>query len=133
MLYVFAALAVVGWSIVFWQRRNTGSLALPDIEVGPPSAEPAESDETLNVLDALPLGGFDRIITADLSAAENRLQEIPYKKMLLLIGPEGDFNTDELQWLKGKSTESLRFLPQVLRTETAALYALTLALVSGRS
>ncbi len=84
-------------------------------------------------LDALPMGDFDRIITADLSAAENRLQEIPYKKMLLLIGPEGDFDSKELQWLKEKSTESLRFLPQVLRTETAALYALTLALVSGRS
>ena len=83
-------------------------------------------------LEELPLHHFDRIITADLSAAENKLKEIPYKKMLLLIGPEGDFTTVELEWLSGKSTESVRFLPQVLRTETAAMYALTLGLVSGR-
>ena len=80
----------------------------------------------------LPVQQFDRIVTADLSASENRLKEIPYNKMLLLIGPEGDFTPEELQWLSGKSTESVRFLPQVLRTETAALYALTLAMVSGR-
>ena len=84
------------------------------------------------ILSDVPLNDFDRIITADLSAAENKLKEIPFNKMLLLIGPEGDFTPEELQWLAGKSTETVRFLPQVLRTETAALYALTLAMVSGR-
>lgn len=84
-------------------------------------------------LSDVPLSEFDRLVTADLSATENRLNAIPFSKMLLLIGPEGDFTPEELRWLAGKSTEALRFLPQVLRTETAALYALTLAMVSGRS
>jgi len=56
MLYFFAVLAVVGWAIVFWQRRNTGLVALPEIEEVQQIDEPTESDETLNVLDALPLG-----------------------------------------------------------------------------
>jgi RsmE family RNA methyltransferase len=51
--------------------------------------------------------------------------------MLLLIGPEGDFSPAELEFLQRQQTEAVRFLPQVLRTETAGLYALTLALVSG--
>jgi two-component system sensor histidine kinase SenX3 len=56
MVYLFAVLAVVGWAIVFWQRRNTGLVVLPDREEVPLPDETAESDETLNVLDALPLG-----------------------------------------------------------------------------
>jgi two-component system sensor histidine kinase SenX3 len=56
MLYFFAVLAIAGWVIVFWQRRNTGIVALPEMQEVPLPDEPAESDETLNVLDALPLG-----------------------------------------------------------------------------
>jgi two-component system sensor histidine kinase SenX3 len=56
MMYVFAVLAVVGWAIVFWQRRNQEVVPTPEGEVVQAVEEPAESDETLNVLDALPLG-----------------------------------------------------------------------------
>jgi hypothetical protein len=56
MVYLFAVLAVAGWAIVFWQKRNTGLVALPKIEDVAPTAEPVESDETLKVLDSLPLG-----------------------------------------------------------------------------
>jgi two-component system sensor histidine kinase SenX3 len=56
MVYLFAVLAVAGWALVFWQKRNTGLVALPKIEDVQPTAEPVESDETLKVLDALPLG-----------------------------------------------------------------------------
>jgi two-component system sensor histidine kinase SenX3 len=56
MLYVFAVLAIAGWATVFWQRRNTGLVASPEIQEVPLPDEPTESDETLNVLDALPLG-----------------------------------------------------------------------------
>lgn len=80
----------------------------------------------------LPMGSFDRIVIADLSARENRLQQIPCNKMLMLIGPEGDFTESELSWLSELKTESIRFLPQVLRTETAALYALSLALLTAQ-
>jgi RsmE family RNA methyltransferase len=50
--------------------------------------------------------------------------------MLLLIGPEGDFTAEELTWLGTQKTESIRFLPQVLRTETAALYAVSLGILA---
>jgi two-component system, OmpR family, sensor histidine kinase SenX3 len=56
MVYVFAVLAIVGWMIVFWQRRNQESFALPEADVIQPLNEDAENGETLNVLDALPLG-----------------------------------------------------------------------------
>lgn len=56
MLYVFAALAVIGWSIVFWQRKNTESVTAPNTESVQTLEVPVESEETLNVLDALPLG-----------------------------------------------------------------------------
>jgi two-component system, OmpR family, sensor histidine kinase SenX3 len=56
MVYVFAVLAIVGWMIVFWQRRNQESFALPEADVVQPLNEDAENGETLNVLDALPLG-----------------------------------------------------------------------------
>jgi two-component system sensor histidine kinase SenX3 len=56
MVYLFAVLAVAGWATAFWQRRHTGLVALPEIEEVSFPEEPTESDETLNVLDALPLG-----------------------------------------------------------------------------
>jgi len=84
-----------------------------------------------NSLNAVPFSSFDRIITADLSGKESRLAPLSFQKMLLLIGPEGDFSPAELEFLQRQQTEAVRFLPQVLRTETAGLYALTLALVSG--
>ena len=81
-------------------------------------------------LQQLPLADFDRIVIADLSSSHTRLNPIPFRKMLLLIGPEGDFTAEELVWLGTQKTESIRFLPQVLRTETAALYALSLAILA---
>lgn len=78
-------------------------------------------------LQLLPFGQFNRIITADLSSNETKIKPGTDEKTLLLIGPEGDFTPDELEYLAEKKTEALRFLPQVLRTETAALYALMLA------
>jgi len=78
-------------------------------------------------LQLVPFGKFNRIITADLSAKETKIKQGKNEKILLLIGPEGDFTPEELDFLAEKKTESLRFLPQVLRTETAALYALMLA------
>jgi len=81
-------------------------------------------------LQQLPFAAFDRVVTADLSSSENRLRPISFRKMLLLIGPEGDFTAEELTWLGTQKTESIRFLPQVLRTETAALYALSLGILA---
>lgn len=81
-------------------------------------------------LSLLPFSDFERIIIADLSSTNSRLTQLPFRKMLFLIGPEGDFSPGELEWLCGQQTESVRFLPQVLRTETAALYALSLGILS---
>lgn len=46
---------------------------------------------------------------------------------LLIIGPEGDFTSQERIELLEKGVQSVRLCPQVLRTETAALFALTVA------
>ena len=81
-------------------------------------------------LNRLPFNEFDRLVTADLRSENKRLQARPFRKMLMLIGPEGDFTPEEFTFLQSLQTEQLRFLPQVLRTETAALYALTLGLLS---
>ena len=56
MVYFFAVLAIAGWAIVFWQRRNSGPSSAPIVAVAPPVEVRSEGDDTLNVLDALPLG-----------------------------------------------------------------------------
>lgn len=45
-------------------------------------------------------------------------------KVLICIGPEGGFSENEVNRLKESGFHSVRFGPRILRTETAALYAL---------
>lgn len=57
-------------------------------------------------------------------------QELPVERpasLSLLIGPEGGLSDAELSLLKTQSWQGVRLGPRILRTETAALSALTLA------
>lgn len=46
------------------------------------------------------------------------------RKIALLIGPEGDFSPQEMNVLREAGVTAVTFGPQIMRTETAALYAL---------
>jgi 16S rRNA (uracil1498-N3)-methyltransferase len=48
----------------------------------------------------------------------------------LLIGPEGGFTQDEVEWLAASGAVPISLGPRVLRAETAALTALTLTLAA---
>lgn len=45
-------------------------------------------------------------------------------RICLIIGPEGGFSKNEVQFLKQHQAKPIRLGPRILRTETAALYAL---------
>lgn len=45
-------------------------------------------------------------------------------RLLICIGPEGGFSEKEVEGLKENDFQAVRFGPRILRTETAALYAL---------
>jgi len=45
-------------------------------------------------------------------------------RLLICIGPEGGFSEKEVEILKENDFKAVRFGPRILRTETAALYAL---------
>lgn len=56
MSYLLTVLAIAGWAIVFVQRRKRNLGVLPEVSAQQQVDTHAERDETLNVLDALPLG-----------------------------------------------------------------------------
>jgi 16S rRNA (uracil1498-N3)-methyltransferase len=47
------------------------------------------------------------------------------ERLLILIGPEGDFSPEEYALIRGSGISGVRFGPHVLRVPTAAHYALT--------
>ena len=51
---------------------------------------------------------------------------VPSEKVTLLIGPEGDFSTDEIQKALAKKWTPISLGESRLRTETAALVAVNL-------
>lgn len=51
-------------------------------------------------------------------------QMLPSEQVLLCIGPEGGFSDNEITELHKAGFQSIRLGPRILRTETAALYAL---------
>lgn len=76
--------------------------------------------------------GFDELVWSDyaqLLVADLRLsqqldwQPIPGKN-LIFIGPEGDFTQNELELMAEKGAKGIRLAENILRTETAAFYAL---------
>ncbi|WP_369404868.1 RsmE family RNA methyltransferase [Piscibacillus salipiscarius] len=45
--------------------------------------------------------------------------------ILIIIGPEGGFSDQEIEFLSDHNCQSIRLGPRILRTETAPLYALS--------
>ncbi|MGX9933245.1 16S rRNA (uracil(1498)-N(3))-methyltransferase [Virgibacillus salarius] len=58
------------------------------------------------------------------SFGENLRKLKPRQRILICIGPEGGFSEDETIALKASGFQAVRLGPRILRTETAALYAL---------
>jgi 16S rRNA (uracil1498-N3)-methyltransferase len=62
-----------------------------------------------------------KAVLAGFSAAQGRAP----KKVLWLVGPEGDFTPAEMSQSKSAGFEPITLGPLVLRCETAAAYALS--------
>ena len=48
------------------------------------------------------------------------------RSVSLLIGPEGDFTQAEVDEVVGAGAQAVSFGPRILRTETAAIYGLSI-------
>ncbi len=72
---------------------------------------------------------------AHLNGKEETLQKsiIPNKNNLILIGPEGDFTQEEVDHALGYGCVPVSLGENILRTETAGIYAATLLQTIGRS
>lgn len=75
---------------------------------------------------------FDLTLIASLQADARRLREVIAeggaqrpRSVLILVGPEGDFTPAEISLAKSHGCRPITLGPIVLRTETAALYCLS--------
>lgn len=77
----------------------------------------------------VPLSSYDIIITGSLLPSASPLKSLELSSahhIAVIIGPEGDFSDTEYQLLQNTPhVFQTRFHPHVLRSETAALYALS--------
>jgi len=80
-----------------------------------------------------PWNEFDHFFVADLG--ENATDQlIPQTgKNLILTGPEGDFTPEEYKEIRAHQAKRIRLRPQILRTETAAIFALCQAHLPAHS
>lgn len=58
-------------------------------------------------------------------AAHTASRGVPPRSVTILVGPEGDFTPEEIAQAKGAGALPLTLGPMILRTETAALYCLS--------
>jgi 16S rRNA (uracil1498-N3)-methyltransferase len=80
---------------------------------------------------------FDLMLIASLQPGAQHLKKVladyaaehPYvrkpRRVLVLVGPEGDFTPAEIALAKGAGCQPITLGPIILRTETAALYCLS--------
>jgi 16S rRNA (uracil1498-N3)-methyltransferase len=85
----------------------------------------------LQKLEKIDMESFDVRIFCGLSASSQPLHEMISKiqnasKVCVAIGPEGDFSANEYDFLRTKSFVECRLSCNVLRAETAAVYALSI-------
>jgi 16S rRNA (uracil1498-N3)-methyltransferase len=76
------------------------------------------------------LGSYDKILIPTLSVPSDilyqTLKETPRPgKVLALIGPEGDFSEEEVRVAMAQGAQAVSLGPLVLRSETAAIYLLS--------
>jgi len=56
---------------------------------------------------------------------QNTGEDIEIKNILIIIGPEGGFTTDEVEFVQKNDGHAITLGPRILRTETAGFVALT--------
>jgi 16S rRNA (uracil1498-N3)-methyltransferase len=82
------------------------------------------------LMEVLPrLNLYECSLIASLYPGAQALQEVELKGLAsvsLLIGPEGDFTQDEVDAAVDAGAHAISFGPRVLRTETAAIYGLSI-------
>ena len=72
---------------------------------------------------------YDISLIGSLRPNSKKLKDISWneiKKISLLIGPEGDFSITEINHAIDKGAVPVSFGSQVLRTETAAIFGLSI-------
>lgn len=101
--------------------KQCGSIWLPEIM----PAQPLD-----DFLKTMPR--YDLLLTCSLEADAQPLKNIlrasrsqPLKTIAFLVGPEGDLNQEERAAVRQAGARAVTFGDLVLRTETAALYALS--------
>ena len=112
-----------------WQRvaieacKQSGQNWLPKVE---------QPQKLLSIIDSL-IHEFDLVLIASLQPAAKHLKQILLNRttkhpesILILIGPEGDFTLSETAKAIGAGAESMTLGPITLRTETAAIYSLSI-------
>ncbi|ARK29315.1 16S rRNA (uracil(1498)-N(3))-methyltransferase [Halalkalibacter krulwichiae] len=130
-------------SIVKWDRKKAGKKIERLEKIAKEAAEQSyrERIPVVHQVLALPkllkeMATFDRVIIAyEESAKEGEhaqlarvLNELsPGQKLLCIIGPEGGLSEEEVNQLKQAGAIPCGFGPRILRTETAALYALAVS------
>jgi 16S rRNA (uracil1498-N3)-methyltransferase len=75
---------------------------------------------------------FDLMLIASLQPGARHLKEVlressstPPKRVLVLVGPEGDFTPAEVNLAMSSGCQPITLGPIILRTETAAIYCLS--------
>ncbi|GAA4706118.1 16S rRNA (uracil(1498)-N(3))-methyltransferase [Brevibacillus fulvus] len=75
---------------------------------------------------------YTRCVIAYEKEEQAKLREVldtlvPGDSLLVLIGPEGGFTEQEVEWAESKGFQAVTFGPRILRTETASQYLLSAA------
>lgn len=82
------------------------------------------------VADACARAAHTPVVVADASGEAYRAIGVP--RLVLLVGPEGGWERDELEALRGAGAVVARFGPHVMRIETAAVVAAGIVLEAER-
>jgi 16S rRNA (uracil1498-N3)-methyltransferase len=105
--------------------KQCGNAFLPEVLPVQPAVAFMESarDYDLKLIASLQPGA--KSLKAVLAAFQTAQQRRP-KKVLWLVGPEGDFTPAEMSVSRSAGFEPITLGPLVLRCETAAVYALSI-------
>lgn len=103
--------------------KQCGNPWLPEIVGVVGLAEALEGDYDLRLVASLHPGalGLKQVLAAHVKA-----QGALPRRVLWLVGPEGDFSAEEMALLVDKGVRPVTLGPLVLRCETAAVYALSI-------
>lgn len=78
----------------------------------------------------LDLASYDKLLIATLAFPGDLLYTVlkkePAKKIGVLIGPEGDFTKNEVEWAISQGAQPVTLGPRILRSETAAISLLSM-------